>query len=106
MFKHLATDICLSDCMTCLTLLPKQLSQEISLSISIPIIANGKLNSILYYFEILIYNNCIVSTANENSYVNQCAFLVENTINVNLGNEVKINTMFNNGHLLLSVDKI
>jgi len=92
--------------MTCLTLLPKQLSQEISSSISIPIIANGKLNAIVYYFEILIYNNCNVSTANENSYVNQCAFLVENTINVNLGNKIKINTMINNGHLLLSVDKI
>lgn len=106
MFKHLVTDICLSDCMTCLTLLPKQLSQEISLPLSIPIIANGKLNAILYYFEILIYNNCSVSTANENSYVNQCAFLVENTINVNLGNKIKINTMINNGHLLLSVDKL
>jgi len=89
-----------------LTLLPKQLSQEISLLINIPIIANGKLNAILYYFEILIYNNCNVSTANENSYVNQCAFLVENATNVYLGNEVKINTMINNGHLLLSVDRI
>ncbi|XP_025198739.1 protein arginine N-methyltransferase 9-like [Melanaphis sacchari] len=104
-FRHLVTDICLSDCKTCLTLLPKQLSQEMSLLKSIPIIANGKLNTILYYFKIFIYNNCNVSTANENSYLNQCAFLIENAINVYSGNEVKINTMINNGHLLLTVDK-
>lgn len=102
-FKHLVTNISLSHCKTCLTLLPKQFSREISSHIIFPIINSGKLNVILYYFEICIYNSCTVSTASENSYVNQCAFLIENTVNVCLNSKVKINTMFNNGHLLLSI---
>lgn len=80
--------------------------QEMSSLTSIPIIASGQLNTILYFFELIIYDNCYVSTANENSYVNQCAFLVENAVNVFSGSKVKINTMFNNGHLLLSIDHV
>lgn len=105
-FKHLVTNISLSHCKTCLTLLPKELSREISSHSIFPIINNGQLNVILYFFEICIYNSCTVSTANENSYVNQCAFLIENSVNVYLDNEVKINTMFNNGHLLLSIAEV
>lgn len=80
--------------------------QEMSSLISIPIISSGQFNTILYFFELTIYDKCNVSTANENSYVNHCAFLVENSVNVYLGDEVKINTMFNNGHLLLSFNHI
>ncbi|KAF0752845.1 protein arginine N-methyltransferase 9-like, partial [Aphis craccivora] len=62
-------------------------------------------NHHLDLFKHLVTDICL-SDSNENPYVYQCAFLVENTINVNKGKEVKINTTINNGHLLLSVDKI
>lgn len=80
--------------------------QEMSSHITIPIKASGQLNTILYFFELIIYESCKVSTANENSYVNQCAFLIDNAVNVSSGNKVKINTMFNSGHLLLSIDHV
>lgn len=73
--------------------------------ISIPIVTSGQLNTILYSFKIFIYDNCNVSTTNDSSYVNQCAFLLENAIDVFSGNTIKINTMFNNGHLLLTIDE-
>lgn len=80
--------------------------QEMSSLISIPIISSGQFNTILYFFELTVYDHCNVTTANENSYVNQCAFLVENAVNVYSGNKVKINTLFNNGHLLLSLNHV
>lgn len=104
-FKNVVTNICLSNCETNLILSSKQLSQEISSNTSIQIITSGLLNAILYYFEVHIYDSCMISTGNEDSYVNQCAFLVENVVKVSLGDIVKVNTIFNNGHLFLSIDE-
>lgn len=103
-FKNVVTDICLSNSEICMSLLPEQMSQEFSSVINIPIMKSGQLNTILYHFELHIYENCTSTTENEECYVNQCAFLIKNRSDVYEGDKVKINTMFNNGHLFLSID--
>ncbi|XP_050422220.1 protein arginine N-methyltransferase 9-like [Adelges cooleyi] len=103
-FKNLVTSIRLSNCQLCLSLASDQMSRETSTVASVPITADGCLNAIVYFFEINIYHDHKVTTGNEHSYVNQCAFIVERPSNVHKGDTVAINVMYDNGHLQLNVN--
>ncbi|XP_050541223.1 protein arginine N-methyltransferase 9-like isoform X2 [Daktulosphaira vitifoliae] len=103
-FNHLITSTLLSSSITCLSLSSNLMTQEVSSVIRIPIISNGCANAIIYFFEINVYGSYKVTTGIEDSYVNQCAFLIENPKYVYLSDSIAVNVIYDSGHLLLNLN--